>query len=1430
MPPQASIVILTYNNLDLTRQCLESIFQKTETPEYEIILVDNNSEDGTQAYLKTLAAEHANVHLVLNSVNLGFATGNNQGAALATGEYLVFLNNDTVVTQGWLSGLIRHLQDPQVGMVAPVTNSSGNETRIMVDYTSIEDMDAFSSRYTSAHQGEAFEIGMAAFMCVALRREVFEAIGPLDERFGVGMFEDDDYALRLKEKGYKILCVEDVFIHHWGSATFSRMQATRYWNIFRENLAKFEEKWDVQWTPPAQRPEFLHIRLRQIMDGSIWLSEMLNDQEQLTKQREQTIEQYRAHNAELQAYIQGNLKTITRLNTDIRDLHTHIGTMVDTVNYLNTQLNAIYQSNGWAFLQALLRFRRAIIPENSRREQFLKGLLGFIRNPRSMRFSLKRSSSVAVQSTTPPSPSPKPYSPTPATSITPNATEQIVWYTNQEDDFYRRFPWPLVSVILPIYNHADMLEGAAHSVLHSTYPHLELIILDDGSTDEIEPILQRLVCNPRVRILRQPNQKLPRALTHAHQFARGQFITWTSADNLYTPEALERLVLTLLSHPEAVLAYADVAMINDQGQPLTDGSYRSMNLDPERNDLVRLHRDTSPLGYELDNYINACFLYRRDAALALEGHYADDLRGLEDYDFWLRMQKIGRFQHVGNREPLYFYRVHQRSMSHELVTQQLDPHLKRGENMIDYDAQRRLYANQRWTLALDESLSAQERGKISLTAESLAVDLVTLQSIPASSTTNSITSGWQPDLKRLRVSEAGRIEPEPIALRSMPDSWQLEWHSLWSGEPKTIQFWKGIQIIPLARKARDLRRNCWEAPQAGQRPVVGFHLDLASYPFDLQMTRQLIAQNPWIYFVFVDDAASLEHEKDSQGNTDVPENVASLRGQAIVNDLENAIYLGGREFGKPYHLYSCFDAFWLPPFSEPVPDPLYRTALALAYATARPLLIPPGLECIPAPYQLNYHLPDESLAFVTSLERNSMDWSLLDRYLESWMPASCLEQVLKHADGITQEMALPRPEFGILPAEVKFPIPWKPASYTASSLKCALVVETLDKGGLEEMVAQIARWLPQHGIESFVLCAQSGGMVAERLRAEGIRVHIAEGDQELMLEILNKEAPNVVNTNWAGKTFLEAASKMGVPVIETIHNTYVWYTQSAWEAEKERSRYFTHAIAVSDLVRRYYLKWNNTILPEWITEVPNGIDPQRVILVDRQQARQELGLSKKDFLFITLASYDSRKNHIGLLAAFDELAKHYPQARLLCAGNILDARYNEKVRAYWEALASKHKITLDTYRADTGLLLSAADAFIVDSFFEGWSLAATEALMAGLPLIHSECGSARELTGSQAERGLVVPNPACAPMDLTLEIVYQFAYQTRQSNTEALVRAMSQLIDEREKWESLRPDIRTAALENFTLDHTLSQYVQVFRRFALNPVAVYPQTKVQDKE
>lgn len=251
--PKVCVIIVTFNNLKYTKLCVESIYAKTAYPNVEIIIVDNASTDGTEDYLNDLKEEHANIKIILNKDNLGFAAANNIGIKASSGEYIILLNNDTVVTRGWISGLISHLQNPEIGMVGPLTNSIGNEAKINVNYSALSSMDKFAEHYTEKNTGRTFEIPVLAMYCLAMRRQTIETIGPLDEQFSIGMFEDDDYALRVRKAGLKVICTENVFIHHFGGASFGKLKSAEYQNVFNENRTKFEQKWDRKWIPHTYR-------------------------------------------------------------------------------------------------------------------------------------------------------------------------------------------------------------------------------------------------------------------------------------------------------------------------------------------------------------------------------------------------------------------------------------------------------------------------------------------------------------------------------------------------------------------------------------------------------------------------------------------------------------------------------------------------------------------------------------------------------------------------------------------------------------------------------------------------------------------------------------------------------------------------------------------------------------------------------------------------------------------------------------------------------------------------------------------------------------------------------------------------------------------------------------------------------------------------
>lgn len=259
--PKVSVVVVTFNNLDFTKLCLRSLEKNSNYSQLEIIVVDNASSDGTQEILKKWVNDAPDRQLILNLNNKGFAAANNQGLALATGEYLVLLNNDTVVTPGWIRTFLNHLRrDASIGIIGPVTNNIGNEALIKIQYNSMEEMQIEAARYTRSHLGKILPIHTLAFFCVMFPRCVYEMVGPLDEAFGLGYFEDDDYCRRIQKLGLRVICAEDVFVHHHLSATFSKLGEVERRILFERNKALYEAKWGT-WIPHDYRsaPRAQHV-------------------------------------------------------------------------------------------------------------------------------------------------------------------------------------------------------------------------------------------------------------------------------------------------------------------------------------------------------------------------------------------------------------------------------------------------------------------------------------------------------------------------------------------------------------------------------------------------------------------------------------------------------------------------------------------------------------------------------------------------------------------------------------------------------------------------------------------------------------------------------------------------------------------------------------------------------------------------------------------------------------------------------------------------------------------------------------------------------------------------------------------------------------------------------------------------------------------
>jgi GT2 family glycosyltransferase len=248
--PDVSIVIPTLNRRDLCEGCIGSIRRSLRGLHAEVVLVDNGSRDGTVERFR----DEPGVVVLAHDGNEGFGAATNHGIATASGRDVVLLNNDTVVTPGWLEALRdAAYSSPAVGIAGPVTNSvSGTQMLAEVGYDRLDGLDAFAAERARTHAGVYTPFPRLVGYAIYVRREVLDAIGGFDTRFGTGNFEDDDLCLRAQVAGFTLVIAEGVFIHHFGSATF-RSENVEYAAKMRENLARFSAKWGLPEPVEGQR-------------------------------------------------------------------------------------------------------------------------------------------------------------------------------------------------------------------------------------------------------------------------------------------------------------------------------------------------------------------------------------------------------------------------------------------------------------------------------------------------------------------------------------------------------------------------------------------------------------------------------------------------------------------------------------------------------------------------------------------------------------------------------------------------------------------------------------------------------------------------------------------------------------------------------------------------------------------------------------------------------------------------------------------------------------------------------------------------------------------------------------------------------------------------------------------------------------------------
>lgn len=235
-----SIIIVSYNTVGMLSRCIESVYKHTEN--FEIIVVDNGSTDGSAGYLREMMLSKENFKAIFNDDNKNFGPANNQGLHLAEGEVIVLLNSDTIATPKWLERLELCLNHGEkIAMVGPVCNSSNGRQQVAINGDPTYPLDSKAIQWANTYGGQYTEAGVLYGWCMVIRREFLAGEGYLFDEIFTNSFEDNDLCMRARLKGWRLFIDYGTYIHHEGQASFKKVLKKEFRDKYMENGKKNQE-------------------------------------------------------------------------------------------------------------------------------------------------------------------------------------------------------------------------------------------------------------------------------------------------------------------------------------------------------------------------------------------------------------------------------------------------------------------------------------------------------------------------------------------------------------------------------------------------------------------------------------------------------------------------------------------------------------------------------------------------------------------------------------------------------------------------------------------------------------------------------------------------------------------------------------------------------------------------------------------------------------------------------------------------------------------------------------------------------------------------------------------------------------------------------------------------------------------------------------
>lgn len=602
-PAKAAIVILSYNSLDMTKNCIASIRENCSRESYELIVIDNASGDGSAEWLKT----QQDIKLLCNAENQGFPKGCNQGIELAEPESDIFLlNNDTLMMPNALFWLRMGLyEETQVGACGSVSNSAGNHQKIQETYENVGGYLKYALRNNIPqkypYEERMYLIGFA----MLIRREAVDKVGLLDEQFSPGNFEDTDYGVRLIQAGYRNRVCKNSFIFHWGGQSFGKKQE-RYIALIEKNKKIFEEKWQEKYS------EYSSVR-----------TDIIGKMNVIEKEEPIRVLDLECGYGMTLAKIQSEYPKAERFGITKKQKKAEIAARYATV--VQGNIESITLEREWGKFDYIIAGE--VLENLTEPEKFLQKIRNSLKAQGKLLVSVSDMEHWTEQS---------------LRKVLEDAGYQVenVWFYKVPGEKLEICQilmevklndngQPLVSVIIPTYNRAHCIEKAVESVLKQNYENMEILIVDDGSTDDTEVVIKnigdariryhKISCNSGASVARNVGIRL----------AKGKYIAFQDSDDVWLAGKLKQQV-EILENSNYGMVYGCFE------REFPDGRVEKV----PRDEIQQEAKQGSIYPYLLaESYISTqTMLVRKEILQQLQG-FDEALKSYEDYDLSIRIAK-----------------------------------------------------------------------------------------------------------------------------------------------------------------------------------------------------------------------------------------------------------------------------------------------------------------------------------------------------------------------------------------------------------------------------------------------------------------------------------------------------------------------------------------------------------------------------------------------------------------------------------------------------------------------------------------------------------------------------------------------------------------------------------------------------------------------